>query len=173
MGQSIRRLLIDQGRGEDNAGTGREQGRRGAGQPNRGVDVGLGGLSQILRGEVRDIAEPGSVSGVVDQDIETSHQLGGLVHELPAKGLIAEIARDRVDARVGGRLDDVDHVVCIRLFGWEVVDNNVGSFSCESNRYGPSNSRVAAGDQCPSASEPSSSDIAGFAAVKRCVELAL
>jgi hypothetical protein len=96
-------------------------------------------------------------AGDINQDVDSAQSLHTFLDQLPAKILVAHIARDRM-CLSACILDQRDYFCSIRRLAGQIVQNNVRAFSSESNGRGATDTRVGSGDQgfaaCQAAKAP-------------------
>jgi hypothetical protein len=100
----------------------------------------------------------------VDEDIKTPKLMGRSFHQLMAEGLIADISRDG-HALATLPTNEVDDLLCVRLFSGKIIHRDVGSFASERYCGSPTNAGVGSGNQSLAAQKPRRSAIGRLAMV--------
>src|ERR687893_397460 len=123
-------------------------------EPEHSVDVSLQDAVELLgRYVLNATGLRHLVGGVVDEDVYLPELVHGFLHDVPAVGLVPDVARypNRLPA---GLLDDPRRLCGVLLFLFEVGDQDVRPLAGEGERHGPPDAGVAAGDHRLLALEP-------------------
>src|SRR5215204_5043662 len=130
--------------GVDDARAGSHVRYRRLGEPEHRVEVGFQDAVELLGGDVGYAARLHHlVGGVVNEDVYPLELVHGLLHDVLAVGLVPDVAGypNRLPA---GLLDHARRLLGVRLFLFEVGDQDVHALAREGERDGPSDTRVAA-----------------------------
>ncbi len=139
--------------------------------PERGIDIRLHGRVEILRGDVEDRLAALLPRGVADHDVETSEPLPGLLDQLLAEVLVAEVAGNG-EPGASFLFDQRNHLLRVGLLVRDIIDGDVGTLARIGDRGGPTHARIAAGDQRLAPGEASRALVAGFAMIRARLHLA-
>lgn len=138
---------------------------RGFRDPEHGIDIRFEGRVELLVRDVRDRVHRMLFRGVVDENVEPSEFARGIRDELPAEGLILQIAGDRNSLPTGGA-DQLDDLFGIRLFHWQIVDRHVSAFPSKGNCGSPPHAGIASGYQSLSSRELARPLVAGLTMIR-------
>ncbi len=92
-------------------------------------------------------------TSVVDEDVETAELIEGLVDDRACDGLFLHVSREQ-GTLDPGLLDPFGGVLGVGLLFLHVGECDVGPFTCEGDRDGAADARVAASDQGLETLEP-------------------
>ena len=109
--------------------------------------------------------------GVGDDDVETAELGDGIGDELAAERLVAKVA-GHGETLAAGVANESKDVLRVGLFGRQVIDDDVGTFTGKGDGGSTAHAGVAAGDERAAAGQAPGAAIAGFAVVRARVHVA-
>jgi len=89
---------------------------------------------------------------IADDDVQAAQSLHSFLDQRPAERLVPEVAGDR-EANAARLLDECDHFLRVGLFGWEIVDGDIGAFARIGDRSRTAHAGISTGDECLADSE--------------------
>src|ERR1051325_3239164 len=114
--------------------------------PKRRIDVRLHRGIEIFGRNVQDRLTRLLPGGVANKNVKPAELVDCVSHEFVTKIFVAKVTgnRDRFRTRL---FDERYDFVRVRLLSRKIIDRNIRAFAREGDGSGPSNPRVAAGDQ--------------------------
>lgn len=144
-------VVVDRGAGDDGVAAGHVWDEV-LGEEEEWVDVDVEGVDPLLLRAVGDVLLDHLGAVVKNQDVDSAHQLSGLIGDGLALLLVLEVRLNEVELATL-LLDKTFGLLGILLLLWEVDNGGLGSFHGVEDSNGTSDTRVSTSDQSLAAHE--------------------